>query len=155
LSKGQLSSTGRKRIGVVWTLLTLVALVGAQAPAAVDQHDADGLTVLMRAAARGDLARVNDLLAKGAKPDTRSTQFAVTALMCASYFGHAPVVEALLARGADVKLQDGSGAGAIDWALIGGRKEVEDLLRRRGGALNPFLQVMNMALGLMETAGKR
>ena len=143
------------RIAVVGVLLSIAVSLDAQAPAAVDQLDADGLTALMRASAQGDLKRVNDLLAKGARPDVRSTPFAITALMCASYYGHAPVVEALLVKGADIKLQDGSGAGAVDWALVGGRKEVEDLLRKKGGALNPFLQVMNMALGLMETAGKK
>jgi uncharacterized protein len=138
--------------GALW--LPPAAMTQTAAPA-IDQLDADGLTPLMRAAALGDLARVNDLLAMGAGPDTRSTPFAVTALMCAAYYGHLPVVEALMAKGAGVRLQDGAGAGAIEWALIGNRKAVEDLLAKKGAALNPFLQVMNVALGLMETAGKK
>jgi ankyrin repeat protein len=141
--------------GAAAVLLAATIVAGAQAPAAIEQPDADGLTALMRASARGDLARVNELLAKGARPDTRSSSFAITALMCASYHGHAAVVDALLTGGADIKLQDSSGAGAIDWALVGGRKEVEDLLKRKGGALNPFLNVMNMALALMEKAGEK
>ena len=144
---------------MVKTLLMAVVLlmpayaIGQKAPA-VDEQDGDGLTALMRASARGDLKLVSSLLAKGAKPDVRSNPFAVTALMCASFHGHADVVEALIAKGADVRLQDGTGAGAIDWALLGSRKDVEALLAKKGAALNPFLNVVNVALGLMETAVK-
>src|SRR5262245_55537434 len=75
-------------------LLALVTTIGAVQPAsAINREDADKLTVLMRASAKGDLKAVNALLTKGADPNAQSSQQGITALMCASYFGHLDVVK--------------------------------------------------------------
>src|SRR5690348_17263257 len=57
-----------------------------------------GWTELMDAAAKGDLGKVRDLLAKGADVNARD-QSGSTALMSAA---NAAVAEALIAKGADV-----------------------------------------------------
>jgi ankyrin repeat protein len=131
-------------------LLLSIPSIARQAAPAIDRLDADGLTALMRASARGDVKAVNALLEKQASPDVRSDPFAVTALMCASFHGHVEIVRLLIAKGANVRLQDGTGAGAIDWAVVGSRPAAEALLKQSGAAMNPFLNIVNLPLGLME-----
>lgn len=118
----------------------------AQAPA-----DPDGITPLMRAAARGDRAQVNTLLASGADPNESTPAQRVTALMCAAYFGHAPVIQALIARGARIELKDAQGAAAVDWAAAGDHPELERTLSGPGVALNPFIN-STMPIWLMDKA---
>ena len=63
---------------------------------------------LMTAAARGDLATVQALLASGASPDTKDAE-GVTALMYAARKDQIEVLNALLAKGADIQTKDGYG----------------------------------------------
>ena len=112
----------------------------------------DGITPLMRAAARGQAGELNGLLAKGADVNARTTEQRVTALMCAAFFGHAAVIKALLARGARVELKDAQGAAAVDWAALGGHPELEKTLSGPGAALNPFLNTGIMPIWLMDKA---
>jgi ankyrin repeat protein len=121
-------------------------------PAAGQAEDPDGLTPLMRAAARGDLAQVNTLLAKGADPNATTAAQRVTALMCAAYFGHAPVIKALLGKGAKLELKDAQGAAAVDWAALAGHTELEKMLTAPGASLNPFLNPGIMPIWLMDKA---
>jgi hypothetical protein len=113
--------------------------------------DPDGLTPLMRAAARGDVAQVNKILASGADPNMATPAQRVTALMCAAYFGHAPVIKALLARGARIDIKDAQGAAAVDWAALGDHPELEKTLTGPGVALNPFINA-TMPIWLMDKA---
>jgi ankyrin repeat protein len=129
---------------------------GAQAASERDAEDRDKLTRLMRSSAIGDLDEVNRLLERGADPNLQSSEHRVTALMFASYFGHAEVVKALIARGARVDLKDNGGAGAIDWAAVGGHDAIVQLVADERAALNPFLTIGSMPLWLMDlAAGKR
>jgi serine/threonine-protein phosphatase 6 regulatory ankyrin repeat subunit B len=124
----------------------------AQAPAAIDTEDADHLTPLMRASARGDLKAVVALLDKGANPNARSTDTNVTPLMFAAHFGHTAVIKALLAKGARIELKDTTGAGAVDWAAVGGHDELESMLTGPNVSLNPFLNMGLLPLALMDKA---
>jgi ankyrin repeat protein len=150
--------------GVVLTAL-LVGLVeprplvvdSSQAAAVkpIDREDADKLTALMRASARGDLQSVKALLAKGASPDAQSSERRLTAIMFAAYFGHAEIVSALLESGAKPDLADASGAGPIDWAMVGGHDALTKVFSGRGASLNPFLNVATLPLSLMDQAAEK
>jgi Ankyrin repeats (3 copies) len=135
----------------------LIALGGPLPVATVDhrhgqQEDADGITPLMRAAARGQVGELNGLLAKGADVNARTTEQRVTALMFAAYFGHADAVKALLAKGAQLNLKDAQGAAAVDWASLGDHPELEKPLTGPGAVLNPFLNTGQMPIWLMDKA---
>jgi ankyrin repeat protein len=123
-----------------------------QAPPGVDTPDADGLTALMRAAARADTAALQALVAKGASLDHQTEGTRLTALMCAAYFGHTDIVRTLLARGAKPDLKDASGASAADWASAGSHAATVDVLAKAGSQLNPFLNVGVMPFALMDKA---
>jgi len=135
-------------------VLFMLALVVAlwQAPSGVNAADADGLTALMKAAARADAAAVHALIAKGVNVDHQAEGTRLTALMCAAYFGHTGIVTTLLARGAKPDLKDASGASAADWAGAGSRDAAGDVLAKAGSQLNPFLNVGVMPFALMDKA---
>jgi ankyrin repeat protein len=123
-----------------------------QTPSVVDAADADGLTALMKAAARADAPAVHALIAKGANVDHQAEGTRLTALMCAAYFGHTAIVTTLLARGATPDLKDASGASAADWAGAASRGAAGDVLAKAGSQLNPFLNVGVMPFALMDKA---
>jgi ankyrin repeat protein len=123
-----------------------------QTPSAVDGADADGLTALMKAAARADASGLQALIAKGADVNHQAEGTRLTALMCAAYFGHTSVVTTLLARGAKPDLKDASGASAADWAGAASHDATSDVLAKAGSQLNPFLNVGVMPFALMDKA---
>jgi len=129
-------------------LALCVALLAWQAPAV----DADGLTPLMRAAARGDTATVVSLLQSGAGPDDAHAQLRLTPLMFAAYGGHDAAVRLLLEKGATPNLKDANGASAADWASQGGHEGTAGVLTKAGAQLNPFLNVGLLPFALMDTA---
>lgn len=114
--------------------------------------DGDGLTPLMRAAARGDAAQVTALLAGGAEVDAAHAELRLTPLMFAAYGGHDGVVQQLLAKGAKPNLKDAAGASASDWASQGGHEPVADRLVKAGAQMNPFLNAGILPFGLMDKA---
>jgi ankyrin repeat protein len=82
----------------------------------------NGLTVLMWAAGHADdvpeqegVDLVASLLSRGARLDPADNR-GRTALMIAAEQGHAGVVEVLLKAGANAKLRDREGKGALDLA---------------------------------------
>jgi ankyrin repeat protein len=131
-------------------MLAVLLTMAALQPSA----DPDGLTPLMRAAARGDAAQVASLLAGGADVNQAHAEVRVTPLMFAAYFGRDAVVALLLERGATANLKDAAGASAADWASQAGHDAVADRLGRAGAQLNPFLNVGILPFGLMDKAGK-
>ena len=133
----------------------LLVLATGQPPAPVDAPDGDGVTALMRAAARADAAAVSALLAKGADVNRQAEGTRLSALMCAAYFGHTETVKTLLARGAKPDLKDAAGASAADWASAGSHDAATDALTKAGAQLNPFLNLGVMPFALMDkVAGK-
>ena len=139
------------------TLFVLVTTMGSlQAASAIDQEDAQQLTPLIRAAARGNLQEVNALLGKGADPNVQSSHQGITALMCAAYFGHLEVVKALVAKGARLNQKDRNGGGAVDWAVAGERDDVDQWLESKGATINPFLNLFSFPVAFMDlAAGKK
>lgn len=116
------------------------------------EADADGLTALMRAAARGDAAQVTTLLAAGVDVNATHAELRLSPLMFASYFGHDAVVQLLLEKGAGVNMKDAVGASAADWASQAGHQAMAGRLTKAGAQLNPFLNVGVMPFGLMDKA---
>lgn len=129
-------------------LALCVALLSWQGAAA----DADGLTPLMRAAARGDTAAVTALVAAAADVNAPHAELRLTALMFAAYGGHDAVVRLLLEKGAAANLKDANGASAADWAAQGGHEGTAGLLAKAGAQLNPFLNVGVLPFALMDAA---
>jgi ankyrin repeat protein len=139
------------------TLFVLVTMMGSlQAASAINQEDAQQLTPLIRAAARGNLQEVDALLGKGADPNVQSSHQGITALMCAAYFGHLEVVKALVAKGARLNQKDRNGGGAVDWAVAGERDDVDQWLESKGATINPFLNLFSFPVAFMDlAAGKK
>ena len=133
-------------------LALLLVVATWQAPSGVDVLDADGLTALMRAAARADATAVRALVAKGADVNQQAEGTRLSALMCAAYFGHTDIVKTLLAGGAKPDLKDATGASAADWAGAGSHAAVGDVLAQAGSQLNTFLNVGVMPFALMDKA---
>lgn len=125
----------------------LLSLIASQAPA-----DTNGLTPVMRAAARGDAAQVTALVAAGADVNLAHAEVRLTPLMFAAYFGHDAVVQLLLEKGARANTKDAAGASAADWAAQGGHQAVAGRLTGAGAQLNPFLNVGGLPFGLMDIA---
>ena len=93
-------------------------------------------TPLMRAAARGDLKAVQELLSAAPRADVNALdQTGQTALIlaCQNPKADPDVVKALLAAGADVNLRSRNSYTALTWALAHNNSELSRLLRRAGG----------------------
>lgn len=125
-----------------------LTLAAVQGPAGAD---ADGLTPLMRAAARGDVAAVTSAL-DAADVNTAHAEARLTPLMFAAYFGHDAVVRLLLDKGAAANLKDATGASAADWASTASHEGTATILQKAGAQLNPFLNVGVLPFGLMDKA---
>ena len=78
------------------------------------------------AAKAGDVAKVRQLLANGAKVDARGESFGMTPLHEAAWKGHADVAKVLLAAGADGSLKHGAGKTPFDLAKSNGKLQDND-----------------------------
>jgi len=115
---------------------------------------------LLRAAAAGDLSRVQELLAAGADCNARDAEGA-TALMLAAHAGRLDVVHALVGAGADVNATDARGWGALAKAVYNadldrGFADVVEALVRAGASVEaPIgygIRPLMLAAGYGETA---
>lgn len=100
----------------------------------INHPGTDGITALHTAAAKGDLASLSLLLAAGADPDTVDHQRS-TPLISAAAYGHAEVVQALLARlnkSSQLNPQDRRGYTALTYAAIAGNAIIARLLLNHG-----------------------
>jgi hypothetical protein len=88
-------------------------------------------------AGRGDLARVKELLEKGADVNTRIIG-RQTALHIASANGHKEIVELLLAHSADVNAAAMYNRTAAEEAMKGGHTEIVELLISKGADISPL-----------------
>ncbi len=94
-----------RRIAFPWILIALSALLIFPA----DQARAGDLAnQLISAAERGELDKVKRLLDQGVPIDATDPN-GWTALMKATYEGHAHIVQELIARGAGVDIQENAG----------------------------------------------
>jgi ankyrin repeat protein len=100
----------------------------------INHPGTDGTTALHTAAAKGDLASLSLLLAAGADPDTVDHQRS-TPLISAAAYGHADVVQALLARlkkSVQLNRQDQRGCTALTYAAVAGDAIIARLLLNHG-----------------------
>lgn len=107
-------------------LLTLLFIV----PLSCTSYTSSG-TELMEAAGKGDISRVNELLAKGADVNIKNND-GQTALMFASDRGHVETVKVLMDKGADVNVKANDGRTALMRASASGHKEIIQLLKKAG-----------------------
>jgi ankyrin repeat protein len=100
----------------------------------INHPGTDGTTALHTAAAKGDLASLSLLLGAGADPDTVDHQRS-TPLISAAAFGHAEVVQALLAslkKSSRLNRQDRRGYTAFTYAAVTGKALIARLLLNHG-----------------------
>ncbi len=120
------------------------APVPAPIPAPINEE-------LWAAVRAGDMARVTAALDKGADVNAK-TRYGATALTFAADKGHIEVVKLLIARGADVNVQDTFyQMRAVDMAMMNSHPDVVTLLLERGskgapGLLPQAIQRGNVAL---------
>ncbi|MFL6872617.1 MAG: ankyrin repeat domain-containing protein, partial [Candidatus Azotimanducaceae bacterium] len=86
---------------------------------------------LCKAAARGDMALIEDLLQRGASVNA-SDYDGRSPLHLAAAEGHGDVVRFLIANDVDINKKDRWGGTALKDAVRGGHKEVESLLKDNG-----------------------
>jgi len=103
------------------------------------QHGADihldnkyGYTPLMQAVMRNDAKMVNLLLDKGAKIDQKNFYTELTPLMMAVDNGSMELVELLMARQANLNLQDGRGRSALMHASAARQAKIAQRLMQAG-----------------------
>lgn len=106
---------------------------------------------LHQAAANGDLATVQQLIAGGAKVDQRDGT-GLTAFLVACRFDRCNVVEYLLRAGASVKAQNKQGWTGLHVAGFGGYETLAQMLIDHGGDVNtrtsgPNYTPLHMAAG--------
>ncbi len=93
-------------------------------------------TVLMQAAAQGDLPTVYALLASGADIERQSSRAGLTPLMCAATGSKQPgslaIIKVLLVAGADPNRQAEDGETALMKAAVAGRPEAVETLWAHG-----------------------
>ncbi len=135
---------------VLLSLALMPGGTGAQAPTAPQAPSA--LAEELWAAARaGEAARVTAALDKGADVNAK-TRYGATALTFAADKGHVELVKLLIARGADINVQDTFyKMRAIDMAMMNNHPAVVTLLLQRGsqgapGVLRQAIQRGNAAL---------
>lgn len=97
--------------------------------------DDGGEMSVVEAAAKGDLARVKDIVLQN--PDRVNAKHeSKTALQLASYEGKTDVIKFLLENKADVNLADEEGDTALHFAAFGQEEKCMELLLQKGAKLN-------------------
>lgn len=107
--------------------------------AVVNQKELD--EELFGAATAGDVARVEEAVKRGANIESKHDFFCsfwgaergLTALIVAARHNHVPVMEFLLAAGADVNAVEVNGATALVWAAFPGHLEAVHCLLNTAG----------------------
>ena len=110
-----------------------------------NQRDVEALVA---AAAKGDTARITQLINKGVDINGKATRDAPdsagrTALMAAAAYGHTEAVNLLLSKGADVNLRHEVGGTALTSAAARGHLEVVKSLLRAGADPNVVVGSMH------------
>lgn len=117
--------------------------------AEVAEDTTEGQLVL--AARNGDEARVSELLAEGAPPDSEESKNGHRPLHQAAEAGHAPIVALLLDAGADLEAQDGIGMTALMRAAAAAEVDAGRRLLEAGAAVNARSE--NGTTALMQVVG--
>jgi uncharacterized protein len=109
----------------------------------VNTPQGDGMTALHWAAQKGDLDLAQTLLYAGANVRATTRVGGYTPLLIASRNGHAALVDALLANGADPNLATSNGATPLMMAAQGGNADVVKALIAKGADVNAKEKVKN------------
>uniref|UniRef100_A0AAQ4PDD0 RING-type E3 ubiquitin transferase n=1 Tax=Gasterosteus aculeatus aculeatus TaxID=481459 RepID=A0AAQ4PDD0_GASAC len=99
------------------------------------QESGDINEELVKAAANGDLAKVEDIL-KRADVDVNGQCAGHTAMQAASQNGHVDVLKLLLKHNVDLEAEDKDGDRAVHHAAFGDEGSVIEVLQRGGADLN-------------------
>jgi uncharacterized membrane protein len=91
---------------------------------------------LLRAAEKGDTARIRELLEEGADVGARDTSYSNTPLHWAAYAASVSVAELLIKHGADVNSRNRYGWTPLHYAACGGYRDVVELLIKSGADVN-------------------
>lgn len=102
-----------------------------KAIAATTTFKAPGDYRLVEAAFKGDLARLDTLLAQGANPEALDAH-GYTPLLWAAQQGHVAIVDSLVSQGANVEARSRAGHGALMIAVVRGNVEIVRSLLRVG-----------------------
>lgn len=124
---------GRNNKGAVMLRALLLTLLFVL-PLSFTSYASNGAE-LIEAAGKGDILRVNELLAEGADVNAKNN-YGVTALMGASFEGRVETVKALLAEGADVNVKDKKGITALMFTSGFGHVEIVKALMDKGADVN-------------------
>lgn len=96
---------------------------------------------LIRAATKGDVAGVEEILHAGGDVNARNALTGWTPLIGAAYYGHPQVVEVLIKAGANVNLQDYQHSTALMKAVtLGSFDDFEAIVRRKSEVLKLLLK---------------
>jgi len=111
---------------------------------------------LIDAAAKGDTAKVQELLDSGTDPDCVSSDGNWTPLCTAAYRSHFKIASLLLSRGADPskKPPRGSGGSPLWWAAAGGNDALLNLLIQKGAKTDEINGNGMTPLSMAAAAGK-
>ena len=90
---------------------------------------------LIKAAKKGNAAKIEKLLARGADVNAKNKE-GRTALMGAAFAGHTAIVQALLEAGADVNAKDERGTTALSAAAFRGHTATVQTLLEVGAEVN-------------------
>ncbi len=93
--------------------------------------DSEGKTVLHKAAEKGSLNQVNELLAKGADGNAKNNNGG-TPLHAAAFYGHVGIGTSLIEAGVEINEVNNFGNTALHVAALKGRNEVCELLMKKG-----------------------
>lgn len=120
----------------------------------VDIRDESDWTPLLWAAARGNVATVELLVAAGADLKAATRKERQTALTLAARWNRAEVVAALIRRGASVQQRDSIGWTPLMWAALKGRSEIVSVLLDGGAWIETFDSDGNTPLILAARQGR-
>jgi ankyrin repeat protein len=161
---GRIETVGIRRHATGWLIMLAVGLImtfpalqGCAGTPEAASGSEDFLLqgengAMLRAAADGNMFKVDKLLNAGANVDAKTPEGA-TALMGAVYYGYPQTSRLLMERGADVNARTDRGVTALHYAAQQGHTAIVEELLRKGADPDPVSAEGNTPLALARAAG--